>query len=181
MESLALWMAAKGYQKLEDDFWPNHYRLARLDGDFEIDNRNNVLGRCKLAFDCRPEWYRKNVEDITIVNDYTASTVFNPTSNTATPVIVLRLNQAAAMGGISIGSNKVTLDMSNAESLPDDMTVVFDCDSRNAWSLDGTENLNQWVVVNGDYPSFSPGENTVSMDSSVVSCTITPRWWDLTP
>lgn len=68
--AVARWLlGSKGYCRLEDDYYPDVYRMAvysRL-----IQNRNflNQKGRADLTFNCKPQRYLKSGESWTTIND----------------------------------------------------------------------------------------------------------------
>ena len=56
-------MSAKGYQRLEDTYHPEHYRMARVADtvDFET-GAFNANGKAKVIFDCMPQRFLKTGE-----------------------------------------------------------------------------------------------------------------------
>lgn len=60
-------MQKKGYCRLETDYFPDEYRLARLSGGLEPSvhtARNNNSGTFTLTFDCRPQRWLKSGEKV---------------------------------------------------------------------------------------------------------------------
>lgn len=53
---------ATGYQRLEDSYDPEFYRLAYFSGPAEIENIMNQYGRMTISFMCKPQRWRKDGE-----------------------------------------------------------------------------------------------------------------------
>lgn len=59
--------------------------------------------------------------------------------------------------------------------------IVIDCDAMDAYSPDGSENLNSIVSIStGEFPTLHSGKNEIEWsDTGIKTITIKPRWWDL--
>ncbi len=162
-------LSAQGYQRLEDSFQPEHYRLARLRGsvDFEMRNLRRV-GEATLTFDCKPQLYRKDGTHPLPLPSPT--TVCNPTANAAQPLI--RVFGSGA-GTVVVGGVTVQVKALDGE-------LVLDCEAMDAYRVtDGVAvNLNNNISA-PEFPVLSPGETAVSWTGGVTRLEITPRWFDL--
>ena len=50
------WLLHSGeYQRLQDTYDPEHYRMATFAGPMDITNLFNKYGRCVINFDCAPQ------------------------------------------------------------------------------------------------------------------------------
>lgn len=57
---VAEWLlGSKGFCRLEDDFEPGFFRLARYAGPLNINQVVDAYGRCTLEFECQPQRYLK--------------------------------------------------------------------------------------------------------------------------
>lgn len=87
---IAVWLlGASGFCRLEDDFEPEHYRLARYSGALDVDMILLQCGKARLTFDFQPQRYLKSGEKA-ISYEGDSSTVFsitNPTNFEARPLM----------------------------------------------------------------------------------------------
>lgn len=150
-----------GYQRLEDSYTPDTFRL----GVFKkgLDFTTNPLNRgatFNLTFDCKPQRYLKSGEQTESFNG--AITLLNPTRFTAKPIIRLH-----STGTLTVNGNTFTVT-----SFGNGSYVDIDCEIMNCYS--GSLNLNNYS--SGTFPELVPGENTISFSGNYD---ITPRWWTL--
>ena len=54
------WLMVKGYQRLEDSYWLDTFRMASYTGGTEIANILNRYGRATIEFDCKPQRFYKS-------------------------------------------------------------------------------------------------------------------------
>ena len=152
-----------GYQRLEDSYDPNFYRLAYYSGTVEIENIMNMFGRCTLNFSCKPQRWAKDGE---FPSSYTeACTLYNPYFP-ALPLIQVNGNGA---GVLSVGNYSV-------EFSDIDGTIMLDSDLQDAYQ--GTQNKNNTIVTSA-FPVLEPGENSISWSGGITGIEITPRWWTI--
>lgn len=153
-----------GYQRLEDSYHPEEYRLAMYRNGLEVSpTARNLAGSFTLAFDCKPQRYLKSGEK---TRTFTAAgKLWNPTEFEALPLI-----RAYGTGNFTVNGRKITIK--SASTYTD-----IDSDLQDAYK--GTTNCNGNIVLDNDYfPVLSPGENAVIM-SGITRLIITPRWWTL--
>lgn len=157
-------LTQSGYQRLEDTYHPDEYRLARWSTDFSVKPDEELLaGEFDLEFDCYPQRFLKSGENAIEITS--ATTIINEQMTTALPLI-----RAYGTGTFTI--NGVTVQITSASSYTD-----IDCDLQECFKDTLATNCNGNVVLT-TFPELQPGENTISM-SGITKLEITPRWWRL--
>lgn len=153
-----------GYQRLEDTYHPDEFRLARYKGTLNVKPlRSLVAGEFDITFDAKPQRYLKSGE--TAVEFTAAGTISNGTLMTALPLI-----RAYGTGTLTIGT--VTIAITAADVYTD-----IDCETQEAYK--GSTNCNANITLtSGVFPSLAPGANSVSF-TGLSKVEITPRWWIL--
>lgn len=156
------WLYSKtGYQRLEDSFEPDVFRLAYYNGSGNVSNELMMFGETTLSFVCRPERFLKSGEEVvTVVN---ADKIYNPTRFEAKPLIHIE-----GSGTVSISINGKALTASIADY------INIDCDRMDAYRLP-TENKNS--TISGTFPTLPSGTNTISLTGSISKCSIQPRYF----
>ena len=160
---IANWLLGPGgYQKLEDSYDPETYRMALYTGPMDITNWMLRRGRATLEFDCKPErWLKGGQIPVTV----TSGEVLYNAWRKAKPLLYVTGN-----GTLNIGTKSITISGTSGE-------VTIDCDVKDAWQ--GINNLNDNIeVANRDWPTLPPGETTVTY-TGLTSVKIVPRWWRL--
>lgn len=85
---IAVWLlGASGFCRLEDDFEPEYYRLARYSGAFDVDMSLLQCGKAVLSFDVQPQRYLKAGETPLTFEGGATSTINNPTPFEARPLL----------------------------------------------------------------------------------------------
>lgn len=155
----------KGYQRLEDSFEPDVYRLAYFNGGNDISNEFMQAGETTLSFVCRPERFLKSGDqEITISN---GDSLINTTNFTAKPLIYIEVASEEDVT-VSIGGKSITANV--------DDYIYIDCERMNAYRLP-TENLNS--EVSGVFPTIAPGSNGIGITGNVTKVTIVPRYYTI--
>lgn len=154
-----------GYQRLEDTYHPDHFRLGILTGGLKADTTaRNLAGEFDLVFNCKPQKYLKSGERA--VNVTTNTVIMNPTFYEAKPLI-----RAYGTGSFAINGTTCTINTA-------DVYTDIDCEMMDAYKIVNGTSVNKNGSVNiPDYPVMIPGENTITL--SGVTLDITPRWWTL--
>jgi phage-related protein len=160
-------LSLTGYQRLEDDMYPEYYKLGAFIG--EVSPKYKVhknAGQFDIAFDCKPQrWLKTGEEQFTISG--TSASLYNPTKYSAYPLLEITGN-----GNIGIGSQTITI--ANNPS-----TLMLDCELGDAYAKTGHTNYNQYVTItNADFPVLEAGTNGITKPSG-MTLKITPRWWTL--
>ncbi len=152
-----------GYLRLEDDFRPETFRLARYMDAFTVDASDKAGAAMSIRFDCDPRRFLKSGEQD---HTFTASGQINNTTRfEAKPLI-----RAYGTGTFTIQGKAVRIN--SASEYTD-----LDCDLQEAYK--GTESCNGNIVLtNGAFPALVPGMNNIYL-SGITRVDIKPRWWTL--
>ena len=163
--AVAEWLTAPvGYQRLEDSYEPDVYRMAFYEGGQDIESILNRFGRATISFNCKPQRFLKSGE---ATKTFTAAgSLTNITRFDALPMITV---YGSGAGTVTVGGITVTL------SAIDEYTVL-DCELMDAYK--GTTNKNPTVTAT-EFPKLVPGVNTISFSGGVTSLEIIPRWWTI--
>ena len=163
--AVAEWLTAPvGYQRLEDSYEPDVYRMAFYEGGQDIESILNRFGRATISFNCKPQRFLKSGE---ATKTFTAAgSLTNITKFDALPVITV---YGSGAGTVTVGGITVTL------SAIDEYTVL-DCELMDAFK--GSVNKNPTVTAT-EFPKLVPGVNTISFSGGVTSLEIIPRWWTI--
>lgn len=154
-----------GYQRLEDSYDPDTFRLAYFVGPKDVSNALNRLGRTTISFNCKPWRYfysGETVKTVTAASD----TIDNPTGYEALPEITVHGSGAGVLG---IGSYTVAI------SAIDDGMII---DSETMNTYNGANNRNNLITLSPtfEYPKLEPGTNTITLAGGITSVEIKPRW-----
>lgn len=163
--AVAEWLTAPvGYQRLEDSYEPDVYRMAFYEGGQDIESILNRFGRATISFNCKPQRFLKSGE---ATKSFTAAgSLTNITRFDALPMITV---YGSGAGTVTVGGITVTL------SAIDEYTVL-DCELMDAYK--GSVNKNPTVTAT-EFPKLVPGVNTISFSGGVTSLEIMPRWWTI--
>lgn len=156
------WLYSKtGYQRLEDSFEPDVFRLAYYNGSGNISNELMAYGETTISFTCRPERFLKSGEDETEVQN--GGSIYNPTRFEAKPLIHI---EGTGTVSVSISGKSITASITDY--------INIDCDRLDAYRLP-SENKNSSIT--GTFPTLIEGKNTIGLTGSITKCTITPRFF----
>lgn len=153
-----------GYQRLEDTYHPEEYRMARYicDNTVETDGYRNRSGQFSIMFDCKPQRFLKSGE---LPFSYTAAgQIYNNTKHNAKPLIRVFGSGAGAVG---IGSETITITAISSY-------MDIDCEIMDAYK--GATNCNPNVSFTNDIV-LKPGFNGISFTGAITGITLYPRWW----
>lgn len=163
--AVAEWLEAPaGYQRLEDSYEPDVYRMAFYEGGQDIESVLNRFGRATIAFNCKPQRFLKSGE---VAKSFTAAgTLTNMTRFDALPLITV---YGSGAGTLTVNGNTVSIS-------DIDEYVVLDSELMDAYK--GAENKNSTVTAL-EFPILTAGENAISFTGGVASVDIVPRWWTI--
>lgn len=165
VDAITAWLNSKnGYQKLEDSFEPEVYRLAYYSGGNDISNDMQQYGAATLTFTCRPERFLKSGE--TPVTVTTGATLTNPSRFASKPFIHI---EGTGTVELSIGGQAIVIT-----GLVDYINI--DCERMNAYR-ETSENMNDHVA--GTFPSIASGNNTVTIIGTTTLVQITPNYFTI--
>lgn len=153
-----------GFQRLEDDYDPEYFRLAYFKGPFDIENRFTRAGKADIEFHCRPERFLKSGDAAVRVES--GAVLTNPTAFNAAPLIKI---EGSGSGTVTIAG--VTMTFTGLIDY-----LYIDCDKMDVYRL-ATENRNS--LMTGSFPLLPPGNSTVEFGGGITGVEITPRWWTI--
>lgn len=158
-------LSLTGYQRLEDTYHPNEYRMAVYMEGLEADvSQRHEASTFDLTFHCKPQRFLKDGER---VRTLTANgSIQNPTRFESKPLI--RVYGAGVLG---IGSQSVTISQA-------DVYTDIDCEMMDCYKE--TVNKNSLVTFTDyNFPTLKPGVNNISLGTGITKVEITPRWWEV--
>lgn len=163
VDAFEAWLnSKKGYQRLEDNFEPDVYRLAYYSGGDGFTNNLTQYGEASLHFTCRPERFLVSGETPVTVTD--GSALINPTKYASKPLIHIEADNQTV---------SVTINGKTITALVSDF-INIDCETMDAYRLP-VENKNS--NISGSFPTIAPGNNTVAITGNASLVTITPRYF----
>ena len=159
-------MSQIGYQRLEDSYSPDTYRLGVYTGEFRPTlYAMSRVGEVTLNFNCKPQRYLKEGEnEIEITSS--GATIHNPTYTSAKPLV-----RVYGTGTIAIGDQTIKINSSYGYT-------DIDCEIMDAFY--GSSNCNNKITLqSGSFFTLEPGDNGITFTSGITKVIITPRWWIL--
>lgn len=163
-QSVADWLySPAGYQRLEDSYEPDVFRMAYFAGPLDVENMLNVLGRASIEFNCKPQRFLKSGE--AAVSVASGDSIYNPTAFAALPIINI---YGSGAGRLQVGEYVV-------EIFSLDGSMSLDSDLQNAYS--GTANLNSAISA-PEFPQLIAGNNEITY-TGTWTVEIIPRWWTI--
>ncbi len=147
-----------GYQRLEDTFHKDEFRLAVFKGGLKPKLKGYGAASLELTFNCKPQRFLKSGEEPIDISG--SGTIFNPTSFDAKPLI-----KAYGSGTLSINGRELTIT-----DVDSDDYIIIDSEMMNAYK--GNVNLNSKIT--GEFPYLEEGDNEITFAGDL---TIEPRWY----
>jgi len=164
VNAVEAWLnSSSGYQRLEDNFEPNTFRLAYYSGGDNFSNELMQAGTATLRFTCNPKRFYKSGEQVQEVTN--GSQIYNDTRYTSKPLIHI---EGTGSVTFSIGGKTITATLTDY--------INIDCEAMNAYRLP-TENKNE--DIGGVFPTIAPGANTIAITGTVTKATIVPRYFTI--
>lgn len=164
VEAFTAWLnSVNGYQRLEDSFEPDVFRLAYYNGGTNVSNELMQYGEATVSFTCRPERFYKSGEQTEQLSDSRA--IYNPTRFASKPLIRI---EGSGTVSLTIGSKTITAQIADY--------INIDCERMNAYRLPA-ENRNDKIV--GTFPTIAPGANLVAISGNVSKATYVPRYFTI--
>lgn len=165
-------MGPVGYQRLEDSYDPDFYRMALYAGGDEFLNHFNEYGRGTLKFSCEPKrWYKIGEKPIAVSS---GSVLFNPSLVFKAKPLV----QFTASGSVTItitdqDNTSKTFQTENLNG-----TYLIDSERHTAIKMADNSSINDKVL--SQYENLSLGrKSTITYSYTVSNLIITPRWWTI--
>ena len=157
-------LSKKGYQRLEDTYHPEEFRLAAYyDGlDAGVNQRHDFTS-FEVIFHCKPQRFLKSGERVLTFTSN--GSIENPTEFESKPLL-----RVYGTGTLGIGSQSITISQA-------DVYTDIDCEMMDCFK--GTANKNANVsFTDYNFPTLMPGTNGISL-TGITKVEITPRWWIL--
>ena len=168
--AVAAWLfAPKGYKRLSDGFDTTHFRMARFDGPFDVENIMTRAGRADITFDCKPQRFLVSGETPVTITE-TPATITNTTAFNARPLLLV--TGGGLEGTVTVNGTVFTISDTT-------VPVYIDCETMDCY--DGNGNNKNSIVSSStsEFATLAPGENAIGMTGAISSVQITPRWWEL--
>ena len=175
-----------GYQRLEDSYFPDVYRMAYYTGGVEFISIFNEYGAGTLTFNCAPEkYYKMGERSIKLTNQQLIS---NPTLFPAKPLITL-----------NVDGRQQRIYFHHERTYKDTGLIIEDEDpyleinpSNVRYSLSGIIQIDiKDHLMTHDYGVYNThvaglfdnmmlkGKTTIYWDSGISNVSIIPRWWTI--
>ena len=166
------WLSAPGFKRLEDNFEPEYFKMARYAGPLNVEQILGKWGRCTLEFECKPERWLKSGE--TVVNMTSESTIENPTAYTAKPGIAV-YGASNSLIPIAVDGD-VLMEVQGQGEDP----VLIDCAEGTILGSDGTNLYGSAIFYTSyhDFPTIPPGMHTITA-TGATALLVLPRWYVL--
>ena len=159
-----------GYCRLEDDYDPDHFRMALYKGPLSFTpGFLNQTGEASIAFDCKPQRFLKAGEREITLNG--AALLRNPTGFPALPLITV---YGSGTGQLQVGDYAIQV-------LKLDGPLTLDSEMEEAYALPltaDTQYRNDCISA-PDFPVLGPGTSRISWSGGITKIEIIPRWWTL--
>ena len=154
----------EGYQRLEDSYFPDVYRMAYFANGAEFVSLFNEYGEGTLQFNCAPEKYYKSGESAVPISK--GQILLNPSSFDALPLLTVK-----GSGSGTVTFNGVGITISNIGT-----SVTIDTKLHKAYN--GSTSRNS--TISGSYENLKLGkETTISWSGGVTGLDLAPRWWTI--
>ena len=162
--AFSAWLYSKsGYQRLEDSFEPDVFRLGYYNGSGDVSNEFMQYGEATVSFTCRPERFLKSGDKAVTVSN--GSSIYNPTRFESKPLIHI---EGSGLVSLSIAGTVIKATITDY--------INIDCERMNAYRLPA-ENKNDKIT--GTFPTIKPGTNSIATTGSVTKVEITPKYFTI--
>jgi len=168
-EKIIEWLTSQpGYQRLEDSYDQEVYRLAQFKNSGSLTNYYDEATALNITFDCKPQRYLKSGE---VKQEYTGNTITitNPTAMTSLPEIELSNFDVDADHILMFTIENYNHDVESMViiSVPNlyDLMII-DSENQVVYNKDGDNitNLSEYVHFNGlDFPTLSKSDNYINI------------------
>ena len=153
-----------GYQRLEDSYFPDVYRMAYYQGGTEFISIFNEYGEGTLIFNCAPEKYYKIGEKA--INVTSGQVLKNISVFPAFPIITVK------------GSGRGVLDFNGKQLVITNINSEVTIDVKKHRAFNGSESRNS--TISGLYENLKLYEETeIGWSGGITGVTIIPRWWTI--
>lgn len=168
---LAEWLlGSPGYQRLEDSYDPDFFRMAIYSGGEQFLNYFNEYGRGTLTFNCAPKrFYKSGEKELTITKN---SKLYSPSIFKSHPIIKITGSGTCNIYITDSNGTQRTFTITNVSG-----TVTVDSERHTAVNA---SNVSVNTNVTTDYDAlYLDKESNINWSNSVTSVKIIPRWWTI--
>ena len=153
-----------GYQKLQDTYDPDFFRMAVCKDALEFDITAQKAAEMELTFNCKPQ--RWSVDGQRSIRLESRSTLKNPFAFPAQPIFKV---YGDSSGELYVGEEKITI-----HSIKD--YVLLNCETHNAYKASGFCNE---TILSDDFPELPEGKTQITWTGGITAVEVAPRWWTL--
>ena len=153
-----------GYQKLQDTYDPDFFRMAVCKDALEFDVTAQKAAEMELTFNCKPQ--RWSVDGQRVIRLDGRSTLKIPFAFPAQPIFKVYGDSG---GELYVGEEKITI-----HSIKD--YVLLNCETHNAYNASGFCNE---TILSDDFPELPEGKTQIAWTGGITAVEVTPRWWTL--
>ena len=153
-----------GYQKLQDTYDPDFFRMAVCKDALAFDVTAQKAAEMELAFNCKPQ--RWSVDGQRTIRLDGRSTLKNPFAFPAQPIFKVYGDSG---GELYVGEEKITI-----HSIKD--YVLLNCETHNAYNASGFCNE---TILSDDFPELPEGKTQITWTGGITAVEVIPRWWTL--
>lgn len=166
MNDVSEWLRSTyTYARLEDSYEPEYYRLAVFLEEFSMSNLFNQGGKGSIVFDCKPQRFLKNGDEILQIKN--GAKIQNPTTFSSLPIIRI---YGSGSGSLTVGQYHVTISEIGTQ-------IVLDSEIQDAYY--GTTNKNQQITIPDGFPVLDPGSTTIGFSGGITKVEVIPKWFTL--
>lgn len=168
-EKIIKWLTSKeGYQRLEDSYDPEVYRLAVFKNNGSLQNYYDKATALNITFECKPQRYLK-VGEKEVSEETSLLTIENPTAMTSLPKLKVEgistgteNNRKVIMCSVEDKNQNVTSNVTLSDL--SSTTVILDSEKQTAEDALGN-NIAKSVGLNGSsFPKLKEGINKIKID-----------------
>lgn len=155
-----------GYQKLQDTYDPDFFRLAVYKSAIAFETTtNHKAAKMELTFHCQPQ--RWSVDGQRKVKLNSPGAIRNPFAFPSKPLIRV---YGGSEGVLYVGDNAITIYSFTGGY------VDLNCETHNAYNATGFCNGS---IKSDDFPTLAAGRNTITWTGGITAVEVTPKWWTL--
>lgn len=164
---ISTWLqGSTGYQRLEDAYDTEVYRMAIFTGPMDFSNFFQRYGKATLTFSCMPQRFFKSGESLLKLSN---GVILRNYWMCAKPLI-----QVSGSGQGILYFNDCQVTISDIPSTG----ITLDCETENAYR--GVDNLNGLISVSNEgFPRLVHGDTQIRWSGGITGVSIYPRWWAL--
>lgn len=167
---------SKGYQRLEDTYDPDVYRLAQYKNSGSLKNYYDQATAIEVVFDCKPQRYLKS-GDKPISFLGSSATLENPTGKPALPIISISniVHSDNIVMLVTIKNNDIVTSTVTLSDVPSG-DVIIDSELQTVASIQNGD-INRYVSLNDkEFPVLNNGNNEVIIEKFTEDTTIVDKY-----